>query len=173
MINALTNAIFGKKRHTVMSLEDTIEFLIGENLINVGEFAELAISKKSNVAMCGRNTANIDLVSGVQIKYSTVKKPASRDDYMAYISRRTTAPMCIVVYNPIQNKQYFLHIPYSAHKHLSGDTINISFGRDGTTGSSKWWKYQVDSFDALCELAKNILPSAKKRSTASLDVLYN
>jgi hypothetical protein len=137
-----------------MSLDNAINLLLSKNLINVGELAEQAISKKSGVAMCGKNTANIDLVSGVQIKYSTVKKPASSKYYIAYISINTTAPILCVINNPVLNEQYFLHIPYRAFKHLSGNCINIVFGKDGHPGTSQWWHYEVDSFEQLCELAK-------------------
>ena len=154
MNNALTQTIFGNELHTLMSLQNAIALLISKNLINVGELAEQAISKKSGVAMCSKNTANIDLVSGVQIKYATVKKSASSEYYRAYISINTTAPILCVITNPVLNEQYFLHIPYRAFKHLDGNCINIYFGKDGEPRSSQWWNYEVDSFEELCELAK-------------------
>jgi len=154
MSNALTQTLFGNQLQSTMSLESAINFLLSKNLINVGELAEQAISKQSGVAMCIKNTANIDLVSGVQIKYSTVKQPASSDYYRAYISINTTAPMLCVIYNPVLNEQYFLHIPYSAFRHLSGNCISIYFGKDGNPCSSIWWHYEVESFEELCELAK-------------------
>lgn len=154
MSNVLTQTLFGSELQKVMSLENAISLLLSKDLINVGELAEQAISKKSGVAMCNKNTANIDLVSGVQIKYSTVKKPASSDYYLAYISINTTAPILCVITNPILQEQYFLHIPYSAFRHLSGNCISISFGQDGVPGKSIWWHYEVDSFEELCEAAK-------------------
>jgi hypothetical protein len=155
MSNALTQTLFGNELFTTMSLENAINLLLSKNLINVGELAEQAISKKSGVAMCGKNTANIDLVSGVQVKYSTVMKSASSEYYRAYIGINTTAPILCVITNPVlNNKQYFLHIPYRAFRHLRGNCINISFGKDGEPRPSQWWHYQVDSFDELCELAK-------------------
>jgi hypothetical protein len=155
MNNPLTKTLFGNELLTTMSLENAINLLLSKNLINVGELAEQAISKKSGVAMCGKNTANIDLVSGVQVKYATVTMAASSDYYRAYISINTTAPILCVITNPVlNNKQYFLHIPYRAFRHLSGNCINISFGRDGHPGSSQWWNYEVDTFEDLCEFAK-------------------
>lgn len=154
MSNALTQTLFGSELQTQMSLESAINLLLAKDLINVGELAEQAISKKSGVAMCNKNTANIDLVSGVQIKYSTVKMPASSDRYLAYITINTTAPILCVINNPVLNEQYFLHIPYRAFKHLRGNCISIVFGKDGNPGSSIWWHYEVDSFEELCELAK-------------------
>ena len=79
MNNPLTQTLFGNELLTTMSLENAINLLLSKNLINVGELAEQAISKKSGVAMCSKNTANIDLVSGVQIKYSTVNAGSAAD----------------------------------------------------------------------------------------------
>ena len=154
MNNALTHTIFGNELSKMMSLDNAINLLLSKNLINVGELAEQAISKKSGVAMCGKNTANIDLVSGVQVKYSTVTMPASSDRYLAYITINTTAPILCVITNPVLKEQYFLHIPYRAFRHLNGNCIAISFGKDGHPGSSQWWNYKVDTFEELCELAK-------------------
>lgn len=154
MSNALTQTLFGSELQTQMSLESAINLLLAKDLINVGELAEQAISKKSGVAMCNKNTANIDLVSGVQIKYSTVKMPASSNRYLAYITINTTAPILCVINNPVLNEQYFLHIPYRAFKHLRGNCISIVFGKDGNPGSSIWWHYKVNSFEELCKLAK-------------------
>lgn len=154
MNNALTKTIFGNKLNSQMTLNEAINLLTSYDLIKIGELAELAISKKSGVPMCVKNTANIDLVSGKQIKHATVKKPASSKYYSAYISINTTAPILCVVSNPVLNEQYFLHIPYNAFRHLSGSCINIPFGQDGNPGKSQWWNYQVKSFETLCELAK-------------------
>lgn len=155
MSNVLTQTLFGSELLTKMSLENAISLLLSKNLINVGELAEQAISKKSGVAMCSKNTSNIDLVSGVQVKYATVTKPASSERYIAYISIKTTAPILCVITNPVlDNEQYFLYIPYRAFRHLSGNCINISFGKDGQPRPSQWWHYEVDSFEELCELAK-------------------
>ena len=154
MNNVLTETLFGDMRQTRMSFEKAFNFLLSKDLINVGELAEQAISKKSGVAMCNKNTANIDLVSGVQIKYATVKKPASSDYYLAFISLRTTAPILCVITNPVINQQYFLHIPYKAFRLVNGSCINILFGKDGHPRPSQWWHYEVDSFEELCELAK-------------------
>lgn len=154
MNNVLTETLFGNMLQARMSLKKAFDFLLSKNLINVGELAEQAISKKSGIAMCGKNTSNIDLVSGIQIKYSTVKKPASSEYYLAYISINTTAPILCVINNPVIDQQYFLHIPYRAFQHIRGSCISIVFGKDGNPGSSQWWHYQVNSFEELCELAK-------------------
>ena len=152
MNNALTKTIFGKMLGKSFKLSDVLEMLDQYNLINTGELAEIAISKKSGVARCTKLTENIDLVSGKQIKYA---RTYYRDGaWRATITRNTTAPMLVVVEERSTRVQHFLHIPYKAHKHLSGNTIGISFGGDGSSTSSKWMEFAVEDFDALCELAK-------------------
>ena len=81
-----------------------------------------------------------------KVDYITIKH--------TFISINTTAPILCVIYNPVLDEQYFFHIPYSAFRHLNGNCISISFGKDGHPGSSIWWHYEVESFEELCELAK-------------------
>jgi hypothetical protein len=154
MRDVLAETYFGADVDNKMTLMEAINLLRRHDLLNIGELAERAISVQSGIDMCGKNTPNIDLVTGKQIKHATVKMPASSDYYLAYISINTTAPILCVITNPVINEQYFLHIPYKAFRHLSGNCISISFGKDGHPGSSIWWHYEVDSFDELCELAK-------------------
>ena len=156
MQDVLAETYFGKTIDVKMTLMEAINLLRKHDMLNIGELAERAISVKSNVQMCAKNTPDIDLVSGKQIKHATVKKPASSDYYLAYISiRNTTAPLLCVITNPIANKQYFLYIPPEAYRYRDGNTISISFGRDGKSGgASIWWNYEVSSFNKLCELAK-------------------
>ena len=154
MRDILAETYFGDNVDTQMSLMDAINMLRTHDLLNIGELAERAISVLSGVQLCDKNTPNIDTVTGKQIKHAQVKKPASSDYYLAYISINTTAPILCIITNPIEKKQYFLHIPYNAFSHLSGNCICISFGKDGLESTSHWWRFQVDSFKELCELAK-------------------
>jgi hypothetical protein len=150
----LAETVFGNKLDKPTTLRAAIELLRDQGLLNIGELAERAISKQSGVELCAPMTANIDTVTGKQIKHATVNMPASERYYKAYITRNTTAPILCVITNPILKEQYFLHIPYKAHSHLKGSCFSINFGRDGTPSKSRWWNYQVQDFNALCELAK-------------------
>ena len=154
MRDVLAEAYFGVDVDKKMTLMEAIVLLRRHNLINHGELAERAISVQSGVDLCDKNTPSIDLVTGVQIKSAQVTKSSNGDHYKAHIGIKTTAPMLCVITNLIEGKQYFLHIPPSAHKHLSANTISIPFGRDGMGGESQWWHHQVDNFEDLCELAK-------------------
>jgi hypothetical protein len=155
MRDILAETYFGPDVDTQMTLMEAINLLRKHDLLNIGELAERAISVQSGVDMCDKNTPNIDLVTGKQIKHATVKKPASDRHYKAYISINTNAPILCVITNPITGNQYFLHIPYKAFRHLSGSCISIGFGTDGKTpADSQWWNFEVNSFEELCELAK-------------------
>ncbi len=154
MRDVLAEAYFGVDVDNKMTLMEAIVLLRKHDLINHGELAERAISVQSGVQMCDKNTPNIDLVTGKQVKSANVKRSVSSEHYKAHISINTTAPMLCVVTNLVEEKQYFLHIPPSAHRHLSANAISIPFGKDGLGGASQWWEYQVDSFEDLCKLAK-------------------
>lgn len=156
MINAVTKTVFGSKLNESATLADTLKFLASKGLLNEGELTELAISKKSGIEKCPTGTPEIDLVNGVQIKHARSHARSSGSGQAAYISiKNTRAPIFAVVTESVTGKQYFLHIPYNARKHLSGNTISIPFDNYGCPGSSQWWIYEVGSFDKLCELAKN------------------
>lgn len=154
MRNELTQTVFGNLLNKKYTLADTLDMLDKMDLLQNGQLAELAISKTSGVPMCGKLTKNIDLVSGIQIKHArTHLRPTG--SWIATISRNTTAPMLVVLSETNTNKLYYLHIPYSAHSHLSGNTIGISFGNDGTRLDNHWLRqHKVNGYDELCELAK-------------------
>jgi hypothetical protein len=154
MNNELTQAVFGNKLDKKYTLSAVLTALNKMDLLNIGELAELAISKKSGIKKCSKMTENIDLESGYQIKHArTHMRPNGY--WIATVSRNTTAPILLVISETKTKKQYFFHIPYTAHRHLSGNTIGISFGAHGWPSSGQWWAYEVESFEKLCELARN------------------
>lgn len=156
MINALTKTVFGSKLNESATLADTLKFLASKGLLNEGELAELAISKKSGIAKCKTNTPEIDLINGVQIKHARSHPRSSGNGQVAYITiKNTKAPIFAVVTESVTGRQYYLHIPYKDRKHLSGSAISIPFDNYGSPGNSQWWLNDVGSFENLCELAKN------------------
>lgn len=154
MNTAITKELFGDNLNKSFTLSEVLSGLDKLNFLNHGEMAEVAISRKSGVKQCDKMTENIDLENGVQIKHAKTHL-RSKGQWIATISRNTTAPMFVVIYETNTKKEYFLNIPYQAHRHLSGNTISISFGRDGLNSTSQWWKYEVESFEKLCEMARN------------------
>lgn len=157
MINDLTKTVFGSNLHKSYTLADVLSKLNKLNLLNSGELAERAISKKSGVKQCSRNTPEIDLESGVQIKHAQTNfvKSSSTNMQKAYIGiKGTRASILAVITEQVTGKQYFLNIPYKARQHLTGNTISICFDEYGNPGASQWWEYEVGSFKELCEMAK-------------------
>ena len=152
----LAVTLFEDKLNEKLTLQEALLLLRSMNLLNIGELAEQAISKKSGVKTCDRNTPNIDLVTGVQIKHAMTNPIKNQPNLRkAHISiAGTTAPILAVITETITQEQYFLHIPFSAYRMLDGNTIAITFDKYGNPGKSKWWNYQIDSFEELCELAK-------------------
>jgi hypothetical protein len=156
MVNDLTKTVFGSNLHKSFKLSHVLAELNKLNLLNSGELAERAISMKSGIEQCTRNTPEIDLVSGVQIKHAqTSFSKSNPKQQKAFISiKGTKAPILAVITERITGAQYFLNIPYKARRHLTGNTISICFDQYGNPGKSQWWEYEVDSFKTLCEMAK-------------------
>jgi hypothetical protein len=153
--DVLFETIFGELLQKTMTLEKAIALLADQDLINIGELAEVAISKRSGVSLCEKNTPEVDLVSGVQIKHAQTNPYANSGRLLAHVSiKGTSAPILAVVTERKRNKQYFFSIPYSARAHLYGNTIAIPFDAAGNPTDNQWWQYEVNSFDELCELAK-------------------
>ena len=161
MKDFLASIVFGERyTNGFQSLFDELRDL---NLINIGELFELAVSKHSGIAMCPRNTPNIDLVTNYQLKNSqTYPEHLLKDKMYAYISvEKTTAPILAAVYERLTNKIYFFHFPPESYTYIQANTIKIPFTNHGTpvyvpTGRAKinWWLYKLNSFDELCEIVK-------------------
>jgi hypothetical protein len=158
MKDILVETVFGNTLEKLMTLKDAIELLTKANLIDVGELAERAISIKSEVDQCDKNTPNIDLVSGKQVKHAQTN-PDNRgkmSNLRAYISiKGITAPILAVVTERVTKKQYFFYFPYKSFSMYSANTFSICFNSYSGEPASGWaWNYEVDSFEKLCELAK-------------------
>jgi hypothetical protein len=157
MKDVLVETVFGRKLKSEMTLEKAIQMLKDLDLIDIGELAEQAISKTTKIARCSKNTPDIDLVSGVQIKHAqTNTEHIVKSQLNAWISIKDhTAPILAVVTERVTKKQYFFHIPYRVYSKQNGNAICVPFESDGTPRlSNHWWRCQIPSYEALCELAK-------------------
>jgi hypothetical protein len=154
----LVETVFGTELDKKMTLRSAIQRLSELNLLDVGEVAEQAISKKSGVGQCDKNTPNIDLVSGKQIKHAQTNpnNVGKVSSLVAYITiRGITAPILAVVTERVTKKQYFFYFPYKSFSMYTGNTFSICFnGRTGEPATGWAWDYRVESFEKLCELAK-------------------
>jgi hypothetical protein len=158
-MSLLYTTVFGQQLDQKVTLREAIQLLESRDLINIGELAELAISKKSGVAKCTKNHPDIDLVSGVQIKHarSAAKSNTHRS---AYISIRRSgrlhqSTILAVVTETLTGKLYYFRFPTDSFQHKRGSTIGIPFDGAGRPKlKNRWWKYRVDSFDQLCRRAR-------------------
>ena len=128
MKNDLTETVFGKDLDRTFTLAEALDLLSSHNLIDVGELAERAISKKSGVAQCGKNTPGIDLVNGMQIKHAQTN-PGNKTyekRLVAWCSiKNTDAPILLVVTERLTKKQYFFYVPYDAYKYVNANTLSL------------------------------------------------
>lgn len=158
--NVLIETIFKKNLDKNYTLREAFNLLHSMNLINNGELAEKAISIKSKIAQCSKNTPGIDLVSGVQIKYAQTnyQTQSYTGTLKAHISiKNHTEKILAVVTETLTKKQYFFCFPYSAYMDMRANTFCIPFELDGRPrrhSRTHWWDYEVDSFEELCEMAK-------------------
>ena len=152
MNNALTRAVFGRKLNQTYTLSEALSMLNNMDLIQIGELAELAISEQSGVALCAKNTPDVDTVTGKQIKHAQTHP--DRGAMKAYFGINTTAPILLVVTENLTKKQYYFHIPYKYYSEMSGNSISIPFNADGSPKTTnRWWGHEVNDFNELCALA--------------------
>ena len=157
MKDVLLETVFGADLKKTYKLEDAIKLLKEYDLINIGELAELAISTKSGVDQCPKNTPDIDLVSGKQIKHAQTNPDNTTSGVLkANISKKgITVPILAVVTERLTNRQYFFYFPYKSYSYLNGNTFMVPFDLYGNPKrQNMWWDYEVESFEKLCTLAK-------------------
>ena len=158
MKNVLLETLFGNKLKKMMTLKEAFDLLNSMDLIAHGELAERAISKKSGVAQCSKNTPGIDLESGKQIKYAQTNynTQAYTGTLKAYITiKNHTETILAVVTETVTMKQYFFEFPYESYSDFNGNTFVIPFELDGTPRRhNHWWDNEI-TFSELRKLAKN------------------
>ena len=116
MINKdLFTAVFGDTLSNRMTLAQAIEILDERNLIDIGELAEQAISIKSNIALCSKNTPEIDLVSGKQIKHGRTNPATQNTGLKAFCTIKNHTSTILFVATEIHTKkEYYFVFPYSS-----------------------------------------------------------
>ena len=164
MKNELTKTVFGKNLDRTYTLSEAITLLHGMDMFNIGELAERAISKKSKVPQCAKNTPDADLINGKEIKHAQTHPDNPNGNTLpAYFGKKNKQSQILgVVTEQLTSKQYYFNIPYSAYNQASANTLSIPFELDGTprkepkaaTYLPNWWDYEVKSFTALCKIAK-------------------
>lgn len=153
-MSIIAKHLLGSNSTKNVTLIEAFNILLGMDLINIGEVGEQTISNASGVARCPRNTARIDLVSGVQIK--TAQTYPDKGKLQAYFAPgNTKAPILLVVLERLTGKEYFFSFSYNRYKHQIGSSICLPFDADGTPRrSNHWWDNEIE-FKDVQKLAKN------------------
>ena len=158
MANQLLETVFGSQLGNTMSLQAAFELFDSRNLIAHGELAEQAVSLASGVDQCAKNTPGMDLVNGLQIKYAQTNYDTQSysGTLKGHISiKNHTETILAVVTETTTKQQYFFVFPYSAYRHLYGNTFTVPFDLYGNPRKSHWsWDYQVADWRALVARAK-------------------
>jgi hypothetical protein len=146
--------LLGGQATEKVTLAEAFKVLLHMDLINIGEAGEQTISNASGVDRCSRNTAKIDLVSGVQIK--TAQTYPDNDKLQAYFAPgNTRAPILLMVVERLTGKEYFFSFKYNDYKDRIGSSIRIPFESNGSPRlCNDWWRHEI-SFSELCRLARN------------------
>ena len=155
-MSKMYSTIFGKNLNKTLTLIEAIKLLEDRNFINIGEVAEQAISIGSKVALCSKNTPEIDLVSGKQIKHGRTNPATQNCGLKAFCSiKNHISTILFVATETYTEKEYYFVFPYSSYKKYHGNTISVPFDGSGVPlRSNKWWGYEVNSFEKLCEAAQ-------------------
>jgi len=153
-MNFMIEQLLGNQAQEKVTFAEAFKTLLYMDLINIGQVGEQTISNASGVARCPRNTAKIDLVSGVQIKTAqTYPDKGKLDAYFA--PGNTKAPILLMVIERLTGKEYFFFFKYKDYKNTIGSSNCLPFLLDGTPRrSNHWWDYDITSSD-LCKLARN------------------
>ena len=161
MVNDLTVTLFGRQAlNKQMSFKDTLTLLQSLDLIDIGELAEKAVSKKTGIPQAGKCQASHDLVNGWEIKHGQAHLNAKGTQRNAYIAgmHNKTGTLRIVITERLTGTLYFFKVPFKAYKDYRTSSLQWAFEVDGTprripkAAMSRpcYWDYEVESFDELC-----------------------
>lgn len=153
-MNFMVEHLLGNQATKNVTMAEAFKVLLDMDLINIGEAGEQTISNATGVDRCPRNTAKIDLVSGVQIK--TAQTYPEKGKLQAYFAPgNTKAPILLMVVERMTGKEYFFSFSYNSYKDRIGSSICLPFDSDGSPRrDNHWWDHEI-TFNQLRRLAKN------------------
>ena len=154
MDRELVSMVFSRYRlKKQTTLEQVIEMLWKQNLINVGELAEQAIAKNSDLMQNSRGNKGSDFSDWSDSKYVTVyhDKSSSYGSISGFGNKVGTLRVCC--HEPKTGRNYYFLIPRRVYrKYLKAgknDSLKIWFNRDGSPRKPKsskrpdLWLYEV------------------------------
>ena len=161
MVNDLTVTLFGHQAlNRQMSFKDTLSLLQELDLINIGELAEKAVSKKTGIQQTSRCQEGYDLENGWEIKHGQAHLNAKGTQRKAWVAgmQNKTGTLRIVITERLTGQLYFFKVPYRAYRHYTNSSLSWGFDIDGvpqrqplrSTSRPNYWDYEVENFDQLC-----------------------
>jgi hypothetical protein len=134
MNKELVEMAFSKYYRTdFFTLEEAIEFLWKRDLINVGELAEIALSKKGNLKKASRGNKGYDFDDKSDSKYVTVCHYAKGSYANISGIQNKIGTLRVMAHEPLTNKNYYFKVPYRVYEPYTGanDSIKIWFDSCG------------------------------------------
>jgi hypothetical protein len=165
MKNDLTKAVFGNTLFKTATLSEHLQMLNDMNLLNIGELAEIAISKTSKVDRCAINQEGYDLINGLEIKHAQTHERSAKGNTMsAWISiKNKTGDILAVVSESKTKKQYFFNLPYNYYKSFNANaTYSIHHNLNTSAIIFNFWDETTGD---------TIIASVRKTSLNTIDVM--
>ena len=137
-------------RKEYFTLEEAIEFLWGKNLIDVGEMAEQALVRTSkNLKQNSKGKKGSDFNDLTEHKYSTVRYESANCG-RAQINgiKNKIGDIRIMVYEPVQGKNWYFRIPNSAYKKVA--SLKVYFNLDGSPRDPIRIDSKINLWDYKC-----------------------
>lgn len=124
------------------TLAEAATFFHGRNILNLGELAEQAISKKIKIGQQTRNKEGSDLLDGTEIKYSIVQFYTSSTYATIGNVKNKTGTIRAWVYEERTKKNHYFLIPYSVYsQYFEGgkkSTMKVWFDSKGKPRTPKF-----------------------------------
>lgn len=139
-------------RTDYFTLEEAIEFLWKRDLINVGELAEMALSKKGKLKKATKCNKGYDFDDKSDSKYVTVCH-YSKGSYATIGGiRHKIGTLRVMAYEPKTNTNYYFKVPYEVYKPYTtaDDSLKIWFDGQGNPRNPKRNTRNYNLWDYEC-----------------------
>lgn len=145
---------------------ETLLRAVEMGIIQRDRLVELAISKTGNIKMDSTHGQDLADKSDVKTVVSGIRNNnKEKGSWTHSFSVRGVAnkngALRVVAYNKLLDRFHYFFIPYEAYQHcqytveIIAENFNNIFIEPNFTGipnlNRKWWNYEVDSFELLCQ----------------------
>ena len=152
MNQQLVDMVFSKyKLNKPTTLQKCIEMLWEMNMISVGEMAERAISKNSNLVQNSRGTKGSDFDDMSDSKYITVNYYKSA--YATLCFKHKIGKLRVCCYEPKTKTNYYFIVPHKVYApyQKKNDSLKVWFDLDGNPRRPSR-NTRVDLWDHVCSI---------------------